>query len=541
MNRSRSLLLALTLLATLVVPSSALAAYGDLDARFGAAGIALVPKAGDAVGMHALTGGGVLYATDTRIARLTSRGKVDKAFKFDRKVLGSSYLSGFGVLSDGRIVAITATSSSNSRAPESYIYAFKSDGRLDRSFGTGGKVTLGPAMAGFRATSMAVQQGTKILVAGYLANSKNEVSVRRFGGDGSLDASFGAAGTTTISAAKLDNSWDSPARNLVSTIATNASGSIFVGAEQGIGGSQGCVLNVARLDRDGVRDSSYGTGGLAELGRGCYDLVSSSAADDGRVAVVVRGYTFGKTPGYVYAAHFFDAGGQQLPSTVSDYQTSGVKFLPNGDIVRGGISSMFADRADRSPIDAFGASGVAPIIAARTSGWGVFDVASDGSIFAAPLYDRRPRTSRPVVRLLGPGGGKAAPQVAFGYRPESIYPANDPSFGFTNLAGTAAPAGSLKRVEVAIQRVDDKLTQRGRCIWIKAYGKSTSRTRARGGKCLAAHFMPATGTDTWSFSIVRDLSPGKYRVYLRATTDDDVSTPFTKQWDWYDHFRIAKP
>ena len=78
------------------------------------------------------------------------------------------------------------------------------DGSLDTSFGTDGKVTTAIGAATDNANSVAIQSDGKIVAAGFSHNGiDNDFALARYNTDGSLDTSFDTDGkvTTAIGAA----------------------------------------------------------------------------------------------------------------------------------------------------------------------------------------------------------------------------------------------------------------------------------------------------------------------------------------------------
>ena len=72
---------------------------------------------------------------------------------------------------------------------------YATDGSLDPTFGTGGKVTTDLGAGLDMGIDMAVQSDGKIVVAGYSGNgSTNDFALVRYATDGSLDPSFGTGG-----------------------------------------------------------------------------------------------------------------------------------------------------------------------------------------------------------------------------------------------------------------------------------------------------------------------------------------------------------
>ena len=78
------------------------------------------------------------------------------------------------------------------------IYAQTQSGTLDPSFGTGGKVTTDFAGSGDGAGAIAVQPDGKLVAAGAATiNDQVDFALARYNSDGTLDTSFGTAGRVT--------------------------------------------------------------------------------------------------------------------------------------------------------------------------------------------------------------------------------------------------------------------------------------------------------------------------------------------------------
>jgi uncharacterized delta-60 repeat protein len=75
------------------------------------------------------------------------------------------------------------------------VYGQTQSGTLDLSFGTGGKVTTDFAGSGDGAGAIAVQPDGKLVAAGGATiNEQVDFALTRYNSDGTLDASFGTGG-----------------------------------------------------------------------------------------------------------------------------------------------------------------------------------------------------------------------------------------------------------------------------------------------------------------------------------------------------------
>ena len=113
---------------------------------------------------------------DFALARYNTDGSLDATFGSGGKVatpVGSSndYAYSVAIQSDGKIVA--AGLSSNGSNDDFALARYDSDGSLDTGFGTGGKVTTAIGSAGDYALSVAIQSDGKIVAAGYSDNGSN--------------------------------------------------------------------------------------------------------------------------------------------------------------------------------------------------------------------------------------------------------------------------------------------------------------------------------------------------------------------------------
>ena len=136
-------------------------------------------------------------------------GDLDTSFDSDGKVtteVGSTddFARSVAIQSDGKIVA--AGFSSNGSDWDFALVRYNTDGSLDTSFDTDGKVTTAIGSGDDHAVSVAIQSDGKIVAAGYSDNgSDNDFALVRYNTDGSLDASFDGDGKVTTA---IGSDWD---------------------------------------------------------------------------------------------------------------------------------------------------------------------------------------------------------------------------------------------------------------------------------------------------------------------------------------------
>jgi uncharacterized delta-60 repeat protein len=140
------------------------------------------------------------------------------------------------------------------------IYAQAAAGDLDPSFGSGGKVlTDFSGLSEDVARSVAVAPGGKVVVAGFSdMGGGRDFALARYRHDGSLDPSFGSGG-------KVLTDFGSPS-DLALDAALAPNGKIVAAGSSFVGGDFEFAL--ARYNRDGSPDASFGSGGtvLTHLG-----------------------------------------------------------------------------------------------------------------------------------------------------------------------------------------------------------------------------------------------------------------------------------
>jgi uncharacterized delta-60 repeat protein len=207
---SPKLFVPLICLAVLALPTLLMAHAGDLDPTFGTGGIVTTANTG------------------TDAAALQSNGKI--------------------------VVAGSIANNQNFQQPG--LLRYNTNGTLDLSFGTGGKVLISGTNAG-PAFAVAVQTDGKIIAA---APANLRLKIFRFNTNGSLDTTFGTNGVVTIQAAGL---FLPPASG---GIAVQLDGKIIAVTER----------LAARLLQNGQLDVTFGSNGAAPtLGGDSVGLLSN--------------------------------------------------------------------------------------------------------------------------------------------------------------------------------------------------------------------------------------------------------------------------
>jgi uncharacterized delta-60 repeat protein len=197
---------------------------------------------------------------DFALARYNSNGALDAGFgrggevttDFGLLTQGFSFAQGssLAIQPDGKLVL-----AGQALINGSYDFAlarYNSNGTLDTSFSTGGRVTTsfgGPNNAAF---SVAVQRDGKLVAAGITTLSKGgDFALARYNSNGSLDTSFGAGGKVTTDIAGPSD--------LVNSIAVQLDGKIVAAGRIFINGDYHSAL--ARYNSNGMLDTSFGRSG----------------------------------------------------------------------------------------------------------------------------------------------------------------------------------------------------------------------------------------------------------------------------------------
>jgi len=205
-------------------------------------------------------------------------------------------------------------------------------GDLDRSFGTGGKVTTD--FAGDQDTARAlVVQGTKLVAAGSgtaVPGGLGAFALARYNPDGTLDTSFGIGGRVTT---------DFPGGGDANALAVQADGKLVAA------GATGGDFALARYNPDGSLDTSFGTGGTVTTDfAGSVDIANALIVQaDGRL--VAAGSTEFTAVDFALARYNPDGSldtsfgtGGQVVTDVDGTDRAYALALQGGKLVAGGLS-----------------------------------------------------------------------------------------------------------------------------------------------------------------------------------------------------------
>jgi len=226
---------------------------------------------------------------DFSLVRYNSDGTLDPGFGGDGKVttdfsLLIDLILDMLVQPDGKILVVGA--SVNGSNHDLAMARYNTDGSLDNTFGTNGKLTENFGSGADWGTGVALQPDGKIIVGGWTENGTNkDFAVARFNADGSLDNSFGGNGKVET---EIGTSED-----VANDMVLQPDGKIILAGYS----SRGADIHDFALVRylaDGSLDTTWGTDGKL--------LTSISNVEDHANAVLVQ------PDGNVVAAGYTDNG-----------------------------------------------------------------------------------------------------------------------------------------------------------------------------------------------------------------------------------------
>lgn len=295
------------------------------------------------------------YKNDFTINRYNSDGSLDINFGSEG-IVNTEYdehsddgARAVALQSDGKIV-VGGITYYNNQSPYSlnfFMVRYNSNGSLDGSFGTNGKVVTDFFGRADGINDLAIQPDGKIVAAGFAkplqGNEDRNFGIVRYNTDGSLDASFGEEG-------KVNTDFNGITEQINSLILLD-DGKILVG---GSTTASGYRLGLARYNSDGSLDSSFGVDGKI--------LTENSPAtkialqDDGKIVAAGYKNDFGvarfNSDGSVDVG--FGNQGETITDFADDYDHIRTLILqPDGQIIVAGSSQYENELGGSRDIEAF--------------------------------------------------------------------------------------------------------------------------------------------------------------------------------------------
>lgn len=223
---------------------------------------------------------------DFSLARYNTNGTLDNTFGAAgagtlTTPMGTGNDEGMGVAiqSDGKIIVAGLATHSVTFSKGFALARYNTNGTLDNTFGTTGKIvtSLGPN-DGF-ATCIAIQSDGKIVVGGYYDNGSNtDWAMARYNTNGSLDNTFGTAGIRTHSL--------SVSNEQINAVAIQPDGKIIFGGSAVFSSVSRFV--VGRYNANATSDATFSGSGysIQNMGTVQDELYGMTLQPDGKIVAV---------------------------------------------------------------------------------------------------------------------------------------------------------------------------------------------------------------------------------------------------------------
>ncbi len=182
---------------------------------------------------------------------------------------------------DGKLVA--AGSSSIGSQGVFALARYRENGSLDKSFGDGGIVDTPIGSTDYSANALVEQPDGKLVVAGESSNgTQHSFALARYESNGSLDPSFGSGGTVTTTIGTNSG---------VEALVLLPDGKVVAAGYSDDGTQAGEVFALARYNKNGSLDSSFGSGGIVTTPIG-YGAEAFALAVNPNGELVAAGYSY---------------------------------------------------------------------------------------------------------------------------------------------------------------------------------------------------------------------------------------------------------
>ena len=224
--------------------------------------------------------------SDFAVVRYNTDGTLDNTFGTGGQVTtpvrsGNNFVKSMAIQTDGKIVVAGTSIIPGTGVSEFAVVRYNTNGTLDNTFDTDGKVATQIGSSYSFVGSMAIQTNGKIVVAGQRRTGASVAALVRYNVNGALDETFGTGGIVTTPIGSFED-------GSISSVAIQTDGKIVV-AGSGEGGSN-ADFAVIRFTTDGTLDTTFGTGGIVTTDLGSMDRGSSIAIQtDGKIVVSGQG------------------------------------------------------------------------------------------------------------------------------------------------------------------------------------------------------------------------------------------------------------
>lgn len=279
---------------------------------------------------------------------------LDASFGLGLKLVDAQGLPGGKLLVAGSVTANPLTGDR-----DFFLARFDSDGKLDETFGEAGRVLTDFGGRYDQANALMLQPDGVILLAGQSSaqadGQDGDFALARYTSEGRLDLSFGTNGRV-----RMDLSGQ---RDSAQALALTPDGKILVGGaampfsdiERSIlteFGEMpvGSIFALVRMNADGLLDSSFGDGGklATRIGSGGAGISALAVGPDGAIVAAGQGFPEGLGIGYDLALvryqadgaldTTFGAGGKVTTSfgDITIEAVTSLSLMPDGRVVVGG-------------------------------------------------------------------------------------------------------------------------------------------------------------------------------------------------------------
>jgi len=343
---------------------------GSLDQSFGVDGKVTTPGVENGAALAIQPDGKILAAggmSAFELARYYTNGSLDASFGTNGIAVAfpnsSSGVQAIELQSDGKIVV---SGHYQTTGPEQFALArFNADGTLDSSFGSAGTTatTIETGCAGYGA---GIQPDGKIVVGGLAATAQNnslasvDFAVARYNTNGALDFTFGSLGRATNNAGggTLDGAY---------AMAIQPDGKIVLAGAAGIGNFPGPVSDnqvvnsfvaLARFNSNGTPDTNFGNNGTVLTEVGAFSDYALALALQPNGKILVAGAS--DNGNYGWFVQRYNSDGSLDPN----YGDGGVRFVNFGSGTNEFANAMVLDSSGRAVVagDAGGVFGVARLL-----------------------------------------------------------------------------------------------------------------------------------------------------------------------------------
>jgi uncharacterized delta-60 repeat protein len=276
---------------------------GSLDSNFGNQGIVVTSvnaEDDEARDVIVQTDGKIVIAgtsnRDFVVVRYNSNGTLDTSFDSDGKVttpILSSTDTGYSLIQDTNGKLVVAGTSYNGLDDDIAIVRYNTDGSLDTSFDTDGIMTYDPGSTGLsQGVADIIQQSDgKLVIAGKIANNPYpDFMLLRFSSAGVVDTAFGTGGMVQTAFGTRDDT--------AYKVRQQSDGKLVAMGAAYSDASNNSDFAIARYNTNGSLDTSFGTGGrktffFGSTNTGNEVAYAGTIQTNGQIVVAGLAYTKG--------------------------------------------------------------------------------------------------------------------------------------------------------------------------------------------------------------------------------------------------------